>query len=270
MRKRVAALAATVAAILIGATAASAITDGTPDGNNHPYVGFLITIDLETNVASGCSGSLLSEGVFLTAGHCTDGADLAFVWFDQQWDGTLASADAVGTAHTYPGFCLGCGGGLPGFDRGDVGVVTLDAVLGDVPSVHAALPAAGVVDALKNKAPVDYVGYGVTFQAHIPGNLLPQPPPFYRWDGLGTRMFASGQIISGKFTHSDQFLKVSQSPGQGKGGSCFADSGGPVLQGGSGIVLGVNSYGPNPNCTGVGYAQRIDVPGILAWINTFL
>jgi hypothetical protein len=265
IRTKAAALAVCLSALLVGATGAEAITDGQPDGTSHPYVGLLLTVDLDAGLLFGCSGSLVSDGIFVTAGHCTDGTDLAFVWFDEQWDGTLASADATGTPYTYPGLCLECGHGLLGSDRGDVGVVTLD---GNLPSGHAALPTAGVVDRLKNKAPVDFVGYGNTFQAKIPGNMLPQPPPFYRWDGFGTRMFAPGLIISGKFAHSDQLLRLSQNASQGKGGGCFGDSGGPVLQGGTNTVLGVSSFGPNPNCTGVGYAQRLDVPDILDWIDS--
>jgi Trypsin len=263
------ALAAVIAAVLVCATGAQAIVNGQPDGSGHPYVGFLVTFE-NGRVTGACSGSLIADGVFLTAGHCTAGSDTARIWFDEEWDGSLATFDVVGTPHTYPGFCLGCAGGLPGADRGDVGVVTFSAGSGNVPSRHAALPAAGAVDTLKNKAALDYVGYGDTFQAKIPGSLLPQPPPFFRWDGLGTRMVASGELVSGNFTNSDQFLKLSQNPSQGKGGGCFGDSGGPVLRGGTSTVLGVNVFGPNSNCAGVGYAQRVDVPEILAWIDSFV
>jgi hypothetical protein len=262
-------LVSAVFALAFGGSA-GAITNGVPDGTNHPYVGVMVGIDAQGG-AWLCSGSLLSSDVFLTAGHCTDGAVAVYMWFDPSLPPgpiSLASADAMGEAHTYPDFCLGCGSGLPGFDRGDVGIVTLDQPLANAP--HASLPTKGFADTLKSKASVDYVGYGVTFQAKVPGSMLQQPPPFWRWGGEGTRMFATGQVVSGNFTHSDQFLKLSQNASQGKGGGCYGDSGGPVLQGGTHTVLAVNSYGPNPNCSGVGYAQRIDVPAILDWIAGYL
>ncbi len=54
------------------------------------------------------------------------------------------------------------------------------------------------------------------------------------------------------------------------GGTCFGDSGGPILSGNSDTVLAVNSYVTNGNCAGVTYSQRIDIPEVLAWIQSFL
>jgi hypothetical protein len=130
-------------------------------------------------------------------------------------------------------------------------------------SDYADLPEPGVVDTLANKTPVDFVRYGVQFQARVPGNLLPQPPPFYRWTGPRQRMFAPSELVSGNFKHSDEFLKLALNPGGGSGGLCFGDSGGPDLLGRTDTVLGVNSYVTNWNCSGVGYSQRIDVPEVL-------
>ena len=126
------------------------------------------------------------------------------------------------------------------------------------------------MDTLANKTAADFVGYGVQFQANIPGSQLPQPPPFYRWGGPRVRMYAPGELVSGNFRHSDEFIRFSLNPGGGSGGTCFGDSGGPDLLGGTDTVLAVNSYVTNVNCSGVGYSQRVDVPEVLEWIESYL
>ncbi len=108
------------------------------------------------------------------------------------------------------------------------------------------------------------------YQAQVPGNQLPQPPPFYRWTGPRTRYYAPSALVSGNFVHSDEFMKLALNPGGGSGGTCFGDSGGPDLLGGTDTVLAVNSYVTNVNCSGVGYSMRVDTPDVLAWINSFL
>lgn len=42
---------------------------GEPDGNEHPYVGLVVFYDEAGNPPHRCSGTLLSETVFLTAGR---------------------------------------------------------------------------------------------------------------------------------------------------------------------------------------------------------
>jgi hypothetical protein len=39
---------------------------------------------------------------------------------------------------------------------------------------------------------------------------------------------------------------------------------------GTDTVLAVNSYVTNNNCAGVTYSKRIDIPEVLAWIESFL
>ncbi len=68
--------------------AAAAITNGQPDGPAHPYVGLLVFDADIPGVgvvpAWSCSGSLIAPNVVLTAGHCTDGAVAARVWFNEK------------------------------------------------------------------------------------------------------------------------------------------------------------------------------------------
>jgi hypothetical protein len=135
---------------------------------------------------------------------------------------------------------------------------------------YAQLPAAGLNGTLKAKTKVDFVGYGVQEQIQVPGSELPQPPPYYRWTGLRVRLYAPGETVSGRFVHSPEYLKLTLNPGGGSGGTCFGDSGGPDLLGGTNKVLSVNSYVTNVNCGGVGYSARVDVPEVLAWVQGFL
>ena len=187
--------------------------------------------------------------------------------------GGPGSGAVEGTAYTNPKYLsaenpYGGGNGLPAFSYRDTGVVVLDKPI--QMDTYAALPEAGLVDTLRNKTPVDFVGYGVQYQAQIPGNQLPQPPPYYRWTGPRVRMYAPSELVSGKFVHSAEYLRLALNPGGGSGGTCFGDSGGPDLLGGTNTILGVNSYVTNVNCSGVGYSARVDIPEVLAWIDGFL
>lgn len=280
LHKRMAICVAAGVVVLATAAAGLAITNGQPDGNNHPYVGLMVAQDANGTPLWRCSGSLLSPNVFLTAGHCTEPpAAHVEIWFDADVqsgipaNGYPFTGDAGGTPHLNPAYCPSpCGNGLPGFAFRDVGIVDLssDPVSTSVVDEYADLPAAGSVDTLTNKTPIDFVGYGVSVQAQIPGNVLPQPPPFYRWTGPRERMFAPSELVSGNFVHSAEFVKLALNPGGGSGGLCFGDSGGPDLLGGTDTVLSVNSYVTNVNCSGVGYSSRVDISSLLSWINSFL
>lgn len=277
MRRSIFVVLAAVTLMLVMVVPATGITNGTPDGDHHPYVGILVfdaeVPDVGVVPVQRCSGSLIAPNVVLTAGHCTEGMVAARAWFEERLqddDGTYLVPDypsggivaIEGTPHTNPEFAIGIGRGIPGFAYRDVGVVVLEDPV-DVGG-FAALPAAGMVDTLKNKTALDYVGYGVMEQFQVPG----EGAPF--WTGLRNRMFAPGALVSGKFAHSDEFIKLSQNPGGGTGGICFGDSGGPDLLAGTATVLAVNSYVTNGNCTGVGYGNRIDIPEVLDWIQSFM
>jgi hypothetical protein len=268
MRRSVFALTVVVALLALVVVPAAAITNGTPDGTNHPYVGLVVFDVLDEDgkqvPSHRCSASLLSPTLVLTAGHCTDGTVAARIWFDEVVQGNpeypfSGASSYDGTPFTNPDFCIGCGNGLPGFAMRDVGVVVLsEPVPVAVVSEYAQLPAAGVVDTLKNKSAIDFVGYGVSVQTMGGG-----PPT---WGGPRVRLFAPSELVSGNFVHSDEFMRLALNASQGSGGLCFGDSGGPDLLAETDTVLAVNSYVTNSNCSGVGYSQRVDIPDVLAWI----
>jgi hypothetical protein len=284
-------VAIALVAVLGSLGVAYAITNGQPDGDAHPYVGLVLFYNANGVPLWRCSSSLISPTVLLTAGHCTDGAVRAQVWFDAgpiprdtaytsgscsvggPYTAYPCAGGHMGTPNTNPKYRsaenpYGGGNGLPAFSYRDTGVVVLDTPV--TMARYAQLPTAGQVDELKNKTPIDFVGYGVQYQAKIPGNLVPQPPPYNRWTGLRIRLYAPSELVSGNFVHAAEYLRLALNPGGGSGGTCFGDSGGPDLLGGTDTVLGVNSYVTNVNCSGVGYSARVDVPETLDWIESFL
>jgi hypothetical protein len=260
-----------VLALAVFVVPALAITGGQPDGDDHPYVGLVVFDVIDENgdqvPSHRCSASLLSPTLVLTAGHCTDGTVAARIWFDEIVQGNpeypfSGATSYDGTPYTNPDFCIGCGNGLPGFAIRDVGVVVLsEPVPLGVVDEYATLPAAGAVDELENKTDIDLVGYGVQEQIHGGG------PPV--WTGPRVRLFAPSELVSGNFSHSDEFMRIALNHSQGTGGTCFGDSGGPDLLADTDTVLAVNSYVTNSNCSGVGYSSRVDIEEVLDWINSF-
>ena len=269
-----------LALLLVSTGLALAITNGVPDGDNHPYVGLLVFDFAPGTPGWRCSGALIAPNLVLTAGHCTDGAVAARFWpyEDVTYDhfpfplypyGGPGSGAIEGVAHTNPKYGspenpYGGGNGLPAFSYRDVGLVVLNEPI--VMDEYAVLPTPNLVDTLANKTGVDFVGYGVQEQIM----LYPGQPPRGRWTGLRWRMYAPTELVSGNFVHSAEYLRLAMNPGGGSGGTCFGDSGGPDLLAGTTTVLGVNSYVTNVNCSGVGYSARVDIPEVLDWIYDFM
>src|ERR687893_1537403 len=108
-----------VTAILLCVGAASAITNGQPDGNKHPNVGGLVN---DSQYSDGtwiyCSGTLISPTVFLTAAHCGDDGTTVRVTFDPAYeDGDKTYTGTFYADPAYPGTSA---------DSHDIAVVVLD------------------------------------------------------------------------------------------------------------------------------------------------
>jgi Trypsin len=249
-----------VLAVLLAVVPVIAVTNGQPDGNAHPFVGVAIQfIPSMPGFVTVCSGSALSATKFLTASHCFDPTMPVFVSYKSGPPFSLSKDFTEGTFHPNPSWCIGCGPGLQGFDSHDVAVIVLDKKSN--PGAFAQLPTPGLVDTLPMGTPVDLVGYGV--QGFVRGGG--QPGQVF----LFTRYFAPSLLVQSDNVSSVEFIKLTANPSQGTGGICFGDSGGPDLLGGTRTVLAVNSYVTNTNCAGVTYSNRVDLPDILAFINSF-
>jgi hypothetical protein len=256
LRKLVVLLAALSAAVAMSASPAGAILYGTPDGQNHPYVGIVRFFDDEGNYLWRCSGTLIAPKVLLTAGHCTFGTASAEVWFTE-----TAPTTAQVLSGNYTRGITGTPYAHPDYDdfatfpnTSDVGIVVLKHSGG---TTFGQLPTAGLVETLYKHTVFDIVGYGQQdTQPVAVANVQ--------------RIAAKAMLISIQSGYSAGFnLHLSSNAGKPhRGGLCFGDSGGPVLYGST--ILAVNSFVINLNCAGAGYSYRIDQPHILSWIQSFL
>ncbi len=245
-----------IAFIAVG-TRVMTVTNGQPDGDRHPYVGVAIQFIPGTNFVSVCSGSALSSTRFLTAAHCFDPSRPVYVSYTSGPPFSLSKDFSEGVFYPHPDWCIGCGPGLQGFDSNDVAVIALKKPRN--PGSFVMLPSVGLVDTLAMGTPVDIVGYGVQDFTYGGG----QPEQVFTF----TRYFAPSILVQSNNLSSTEFIKLTANPAQDKGGICFGDSGGPDTLDGTDIVLAVNSYVTNGNCAGVTYSNRVDLPGILAFIN---
>ena len=222
-------LALIVGALLLTSPRAKAITYGFVDSNNtYRNTGaFIVKSPTTGQIFPICSGTMITANVFLTASHCTIfyERDLAprgftvFVSLDQSipfGDLTSNQTELLAVAHvvTNPKF------NQSQSDSGDIAVLILERnVRGVTP---ATLPSCGLLDqlaaqnGLKN-AVFTAVGYGV--QNRVVGGGV----PFHQDLNPIPRMFAFSSFNS----LNGGYIRLSQNPSTGNGGTCFGDSGGP-------------------------------------------
>src|SRR5215218_8725772 len=166
--------------VVVGGPSVHAITGNFEPDFEHEYVGLIVFYDEDGEFLWRCSGSLLTDRVFLTAGHCTDigeGAVSARIYFEQDAGANYDPATGVDPVSGYPetggitastiysyGFA-----NFAGFPQTrDVGLAILDAPVQTVyPDIntYASLAAAGTLDTYGTgqDAPVTVSGYGLSF-----------------------------------------------------------------------------------------------------------
>jgi len=260
MHRRIVVLLATMAlAILLATGMASAITYGHPDGGRHPYVGALVGAD-EQGEFLFCSGTLIAPDVFLTAAHCTDaieqfGFEFRGVTFDKVFDPDT-SVVRPGTPHTHPGYPG------PNSDLKDIAVVVLDKEVTDIRP--ASLPRAGLLDRLARNGNLKgrrftAVGYGATERTHEPASGAPV------FGEGGTRMYS----VSTFSALNNTFLRLSQNPATGDGGTCYGDSGGPNFLGDSRVIASITITGDVP-CRARNDTYRLDTRSARSFLGRFV
>lgn len=254
----------------------------------HDYVGLIAFYDADGEFAHRCTGTLLSERVFLTAGHCVtlddEGteASSARIWFE--FDAGADYDPATGTPATsgYP-----VSGGVliegvdafynPGFagltipNTHDVGLVVLPE--GALADAYPEIAAAGVYGELAPPGTAEEVGTGVGAVVDVSGYGVSRTngPNGNNTESYRTRLMGSTFIISLHNQYTAGYnLQLASNQGGGRVGTCFGDSGGPIFVGGTTEILAVNSFVKNWSCGGQGFAFRVDTEVVQDWMESVL
>jgi hypothetical protein len=304
MRRVALSLVALLVAAFAAATPAGAITYGEPDAGEHPYVGFMIFFSPADPGWFSCSGTLLDDDTFLTAGHCTwgigtDGEEVVdpdgepvtsggtdvWVTFDETevLAGWPARADYPTEEALYDarsawldanaGYTQGTAIPHPSYDdfadfpvNFDVGVVELDE--SQPMSTYGVLAPLGTAERL-----VSAEGNGGRNNALVEnvgyGVQSIQPKPME----VETRYKSTSRIteVNGRASKSGNLHTLNNPSAQGgRGGTCFGDSGGPVFVNNTNQVVAVVSYGNSGTCHGADYSWRVDTRNSYAFVQPFL
>lgn len=281
MNKFSAALRACLAsAFAAAAMPAAAITNDWVPDNEHPFVGLVVFYDAAGNFSHRCSGSLINPTKFLTAGHCTQGAASARVYFQQNAGANFDPATGIDPVSGYPETCAGntlgtlCATATRLYDYGfgfagapnnrDVGLVILDQAI--QLREYGQLPMAQTLDLLDTaRGTLDTVftpsGYGLTKRMQANSAV---PNISFR-----VRLMATSTLVNLRSGLNDGFNVQTQGNGDGRGGTCSGDSGGPLFLGPSvsNLIVAVTSFGLNALCRGTDFSYRIDRQEVLDWIN---
>ena len=264
-------------------TPLNAITGNWVEDFEHPFVGLAVFYDANGEFLWRCSGTLLSPTVFLTAGHCADtvsGAVSARVYFQQDAGANYDPATQLDPVTGYPETCAAGTQGvtcatsdrLYNFDftgsltlpnTHDVGLVILDQPI-SLPE-YGELAEAGSLDQLataRGRQDLTFTvsGYGLTYKNEEHNG---KPNVSFR-----ERLMALAHLVNLNSALNAGFNLQTVGNGQGEGGTCNGDSGGPVFHGGyeSNTIVGVTSFGLNTLCRGTDFAFRTDQQAVIDWI----
>jgi hypothetical protein len=262
LRRSILLVAAVLAASLVAVGPAQAITNGQPDGTQHPNVGLMV-VNLGSGPEPWCTGTLIAPTRFLTAAHCVAflqqfGGETMGVTFDPQTfdPGTSTVIPARETA-VDPAF---------GHDQGDFHDLAVITLQSRAPAAPAVLPAAGLLDQLAAQTGLrgqqfTNIGYGAIGIAHGGG----RPVPILDF----MRRSATPPFLALRNTVLKLLLNTNAT---GQGGNCFFDSGSPVFlnTGGRDVLVAVVSLKADQACVANGFDYRLDTPSARAFLSQFV
>jgi hypothetical protein len=235
---------------LLAITPAFAITYGQPDGERHPNVGALVGT-YSGGLYAYCSGTLISPTVFLTAAHCADASPTVYVTFDS----ALSASSRLyrGTLYgdpLYPG---------PSSDSHDIAVVVFGKPIRGI--APAQLPTSGQFDQLPRDQQFTAVGYGGQEAVNQPGG-----PVITYFD---TREYS----VSTLNAINPTWLRLSQNPATGNGGTCYGDAGGANFLGAganeTSVVAGITITG-DMFCKSTNVIYRLDTTSARTFLSQFV
>ena len=284
MRKMLVACTMVLVALAVLVAPVAAITGNWVKDFQHPFVGLVVFYDEAGEFSHRCSGSLLSPTVFLTAGHCTDGATTARVYFQQDAGVNYDPVTQIDPVSGYPETCAGSTLGVTcatsdelynyGFNNfagfpntRDAGLVILDQPI--TLAEYGVLAPVGTLDSLatrrgRNNTIFTVSGYGLS-RRNTPQSGIPNV-------SFRERLMATSTLVNLNSALNDGFNVQTQGNGSGRGGTCSGDSGGPVFLGDvdSNLIVAVTSFGLNALCRGTDFAYRVDTAAVQAWIDSIV
>jgi hypothetical protein len=263
--RRLSILLALLLVLVVAVVPTSAITWGEPD-TEHTNVGAMVVDWPGYGPFQVCTGTLIHERVFLTAGHCTDaveayGFETVWVNFDQNAVHEKTLLD-VEEAITHPDYYWG-----PSSNPHDVAVLILKKAVRGKKIAPATLPEEGFLDQLLAEGELREGSDGAKFVKVGYGGILHWPPPDIYYED--ERRVAESEYQ----TLLKSWLRLSQNRATNDGGTCYGDSGGPAFwvdpDTGEETLVGITSWG-DAQCVASGFDYRVDIRETLSFIESVI